>query len=566
MADKREVLIEAKLRDQVSAEAQRMGQNVKNTTQDMQKGLVALSVAGAAAAASLGLMIKAAADEEAGIVRLSVALKNVGVSYDSVKGSLEGVIAATQEKTGIADEDQRQALKSLVIATGDYNKALALLPLTLDLAAATQLDYNTAARLLGRITDESTNVLTRYGITVREGATATEVLATVQQKVGGTALAMGNTAAGAFAKLKAATSDAAESLGKLMLPIVVKVAGALQSLVETISKLPDWLKKVGLVLGGAVAAGGLIAGLGLLIIQAQKGITAILGLAKALGVMQAFSGPAGWASLAIATGLVVAITQLDIFKTKGVDAFQSVGAAAQSAATDIQQATQAIGALPAFGAGQGQEVSTLYEKQQAMFAAAAEKRAKEEAYQGIKTGVEAARASQQYEEFLQSLRMDNLLELQNADLAATNDMLEYEKNLVQQAREYISDLEIADIQASADYLRTEHEAEMTAIEEKRQKELDLIGQIAEAWRGVTGVLWSPVAAPAGGFTPPAYTAEQLAALAATPLTAKGTPQATEEYLASKGLPINVNVYLDGNQVGAALGVSANDQARVRSGG
>ena len=137
-----------------AAQTQLEGMNgfVENNKKAFQTAGVAVTAFGASIVGSLTMAVKAAADEETGVQRLRTALNNVGVSYDNVKVSLEGVIAATQKKTGISDNEQRAALAQLVATTGDYDKALSLLPTALDLAAGKGMDYTSAAEVVGRVT------------------------------------------------------------------------------------------------------------------------------------------------------------------------------------------------------------------------------------------------------------------------------------------------------------------------------------------------------------------------------------------------------------------------------
>ena len=347
MPEQERVII-LRLKDEVSAAARQITASTSSAVDALKRhesALKAVAVGGGIAAAGLGLLAKAAADEEAGIVRLTVALRNVGITYAAVEASLEGVIAATQRKTGIADDQQREAMQHLLFVTKDYELSLLALPAVLDLATARGMDFASAGQVVGRALTGNTEMLGRYGIELAENASATQVLAELTSRFGGTAEAMGDTAAGAMLKLKASLSDTAESFGQMLLPAVTKAADALRGLADTISALPGWVKAVGLGLMGAAAAGGLVAGLGLLAIKLKEGITAVLGLAKALGVMQAMSGPAGIAAALGGVAVAVAISQMDLFKAKGVDAMESVGAGANQTAAAIRGLTEDMTAL-----------------------------------------------------------------------------------------------------------------------------------------------------------------------------------------------------------------------------
>lgn len=192
---------------------------------------------GGAIVGALTLAVKSAQEEEVGIQRLSTSLKNVGVSYDMVKDSLEGIISATQRKTGIADSEQRDALGKLLIITGDYNKALNALPVVLDLAAATQMDTSTAATMLGKALEGNTETLGRYGIKIKEGATESEILAEIIARTGGAAEATANP----FKILSAEIGDVAEMIGKSLLPILKDLIE--NKIVPIIDKVKAWIDK-----------------------------------------------------------------------------------------------------------------------------------------------------------------------------------------------------------------------------------------------------------------------------------------------------------------------------------
>jgi len=158
--------------------------NVEAKTNNINKNFKAVGIgmmaAGGAIVGALGLATKAAADEEVGIKRLSIALKNVGVNYDDVKDSLEANIKATQRKTGISDDQQRDALNELILVTGDYNKALKIMPTALDLAASKGMDLKSAAQTLGRALEGDTMALIRMFPQLKDIAAAQDSLTKAQ--------------------------------------------------------------------------------------------------------------------------------------------------------------------------------------------------------------------------------------------------------------------------------------------------------------------------------------------------------------------------------------------------
>ncbi len=261
--------------------------SIGNITNESRKIGVAFTLVGGAIVAGLGLAAKAAADEEVGIKRLSVALKNVGVEYDSVKDSLEGVIAATTEKTAVSDDEQRESIAGLVAITGDYQKSLDLLPLALDLAAGKGMDLASASQVVGRVSEGNTAILTRYGIQIREGATATEALGLLQQKYAGQAAAYGRTTAGQFTIIKNSIDDLVETIGASLLPVVKSLIAIVKPVIDG---LRGWVEgnrdaanAILLVAGGIGAFMVLTGPLLIALPSIVSGITLLSGAAVALG-------------------------------------------------------------------------------------------------------------------------------------------------------------------------------------------------------------------------------------------------------------------------------------------
>ena len=269
------------------------GQKTSKTLKNV--GLAAMG-AGLAIVAGLGLATKAAEEERIGIARLQIQLKNVGVAYDEVKGSLEGVISATQRKTGIADDQQRSALGDLILVTGDYQRALELLPLALDLAAAKQMDLGMAAELVGKVAQGNMSVLSRYGIVLDENATASEALAIIQERVAGAAEAT----ASPFEILKASLSDMTESIGAALLPTI---SSFIEKATVIIEKIKDWIALNPELIKGLLAVGIVLIGAGGLLFALSQIAKAITAINAALIIMHAISG-IGW--LKLAAGIAVA--------------------------------------------------------------------------------------------------------------------------------------------------------------------------------------------------------------------------------------------------------------------
>jgi hypothetical protein len=124
--------------------------------------------AGASIMAAMGFAVNAAEQDREANARLSQSLKNIGVDYDTVKSSIDKVIDSQIRSSGVASEEQANALSTLILYTGDYQKALDTLPLVIDLAASKQMDLKSAADVLGKVMGGNVSILSRYGIAVED--------------------------------------------------------------------------------------------------------------------------------------------------------------------------------------------------------------------------------------------------------------------------------------------------------------------------------------------------------------------------------------------------------------
>lgn len=270
----------------------------------LAKGMLAL---GGALTAGLGLAVKAAEEERVGIMQLSSVLDNAKGVYANTAAEIENLIAAQQRQTGVTDGEQRQAMAALVVTTNDAQKAMSLLPLAMDLAAAKGMDLTTAAELVGKVAEGNTSILSRYGIQLRDGATASQALAELQDRVSGSAAAM----ASPFAIAKAGMSDMVETIGGALLPVFNSM---LQKIIPIVQAVTDWIAQNPQMVEGIARFAAILVGAGGLIYALVAISKAIVAVNAALAILHGLSGPAGWAALAagvaLAAGAIWAISAM----------------------------------------------------------------------------------------------------------------------------------------------------------------------------------------------------------------------------------------------------------------
>ncbi len=333
MASTGKVEIIVKGKDEASPALKSVGKSADDMGKKMADAGKVMMVAGVGIVATLGAAAKSAEDERINIARLSATMDNVGVSYDKVKDKLEALILVQSRKTGVADEEQRNALSELILATGDYQTALDLLPLALDFAAAKQTDVSTAAEILGKVAMGNTSILTRYGITLADDATAADALAAIQDKVTGSAEKM----ASPLSILKNSFDDMTESIGEALLPIM---DGLIAKSVAIIDKFSKWAKDNPALIKTLLGIGAVLAAGGAILVGLSQLSKAIISINLALVIMKGLSGPKGWAMLAaglvIAGGAILAINKMTAQVSEGTSA--GVTPPPEGSESDAQQA------------------------------------------------------------------------------------------------------------------------------------------------------------------------------------------------------------------------------------
>ena len=221
-----------------------LNKSLKTATKDVEtfgdkmgkigKVVGAAFAAAAAAAGAYAIKIgvegvKAAIEDEKAQTQLAIALENA-------TGATKAQIAATEQSilqmslaTGVADDQLRPALARLVRSTGDTEKAQQLLAQALDISAATGKPLETVAAALSKGFDGNTAALGKLGIGLSAAELKTMSFEQVQAKLsdlfGGAAAANADTYAGRIARMQVAFSEAKETIGFALLPILEKLMG-----------------------------------------------------------------------------------------------------------------------------------------------------------------------------------------------------------------------------------------------------------------------------------------------------------------------------------------------------
>ena len=301
MASKANVEVIIKGKDQASQALKGISGNLQRMSGQLRTTGLAMTAMGGAMVAAFGLAMKAAAAEEVGISRLSVAMRNVGLSYEDARESLEGWIDAQQQSTAFADDEQRAALASLVRITKDVTQAQDLLTLAMDVAIGTNKDLESATTLLMYALSGNWGMLERYIPAIKKAVTEEEKWLLLRKLFAGQAEEYGKTTEGQMKRLQANIGDLKEAIGGLLNEAIKPYIDKLGDMAEAIKKLDP--KIMGLITKIGVGVAGTLTLTGVILLFLSQVPNIILGFKAIKGMVIALTAKIGLLNIAIGVTL-----------------------------------------------------------------------------------------------------------------------------------------------------------------------------------------------------------------------------------------------------------------------
>jgi hypothetical protein len=205
----------------------KLGKQTRVTSTLTSKGFAGMRIAAVGAAGAFGglaiagrSVVNAAVEAEKSQARLQAQLKASDISYRAHAKEIDAVIQRHSRLAGLDDEDLQDAFTSIIRTTGNVSKSLRLVGLASDFARGRQIDVAKAGDIVAKVAGGNVGVLGRYGVKLREGASASEALAALQRKFAGQAEAYGRTNAGAADRAAVAYENLKETLGNALAPVV----------------------------------------------------------------------------------------------------------------------------------------------------------------------------------------------------------------------------------------------------------------------------------------------------------------------------------------------------------
>ena len=215
----------------------------------------------AAAAGALAIKfaidgVKAAAAEEASLVKLEQALRNVGAAHeiDEVNTFLDQM----QRAVGISEDQLRPAYQQLVTATRDVAKAQELLSLALDISVATGKPLESITLALAKAANGQTTALKKLGVPLSDAAIKSGDLTLITQELsdafGGQAAEAANTFQGQLSRLAIAAGEVQEAFGRGFLDAFGDTNDSTNDMMAAIESLEPIMYDLGENIGTLVKA------------------------------------------------------------------------------------------------------------------------------------------------------------------------------------------------------------------------------------------------------------------------------------------------------------------------
>jgi hypothetical protein len=323
--------------------------------------LPAVAALGALTAAA-GYSVKAAIEDSAAQAQLAKTLQNVVGATDAQVSATEKSISAMAMATGVADDQLRPALASLVLGTQDLATANDALNLALDVSAGTGADLATVSDALSKAYGGNFKALRQlspqlYSM-IKDGASLDEVMGELSRTFGGSAAVAANTAEGKFKRLGIALSETAEAIGMAILPAVEAVLPYLISFGNWAQDHVSVLLAVGTAIG-AISVALIAFKAAQVIANAVTIVTTALNWSLAASAAAANTAlTLGVGAAAIAAGLVVAAGAFITFKNATKTSVETI----KPFGPQLSEINNGLGQLPPKLEGAGNAAKSMADK------------------------------------------------------------------------------------------------------------------------------------------------------------------------------------------------------------
>lgn len=229
--------------------------NLGKSTKALGANLKAVFIPAAAAVGALAAVsfsaVKAAVEDASAQALLAKQLQNSTKATKADIAATEDFITAMSLATGVADDDLRPALASLVRVTRNTQKSQKLLRVALNVSKGTGKSLSSVVQAISRAFGGNVKALAKLDPSLKQyitkTSTADQITARLARNFTGAAATAANTYAGRLDRMNVAFAEAKESLGVLLLPILEKfVTVVTDSVIPYVDKMVRAFEQGGL--------------------------------------------------------------------------------------------------------------------------------------------------------------------------------------------------------------------------------------------------------------------------------------------------------------------------------
>ena len=219
---------------QALKDLKRLEDNFVNASKKIAKAFGAATLAAGALATKLAVDgVQAAIADQKSQALLANALRNTTGATDAAIAGVEDYISAQQRLVSVSDDELRPSLTTLLNATQDITEAQALQSLALDISAGAQKDLQSVSLALAKAVGGNIGALTKLGVPLSEDIKKSKDLNAALKELGNTFAGAASTRAqtfeGRMAGIRIAFSEALETLGFALLPVLEELATIFQT-------------------------------------------------------------------------------------------------------------------------------------------------------------------------------------------------------------------------------------------------------------------------------------------------------------------------------------------------
>jgi len=193
----------------------------------IKKAAVPAAVAVAGLAVALGDSVKAAMEDQASQAQLALTMENVTGATDAQLKAQEQMITKMSLASGVADDELRPALASLVRGTKDIEEANKALALAQDVAAGSGKSLGEVSDALAKAYGGNMKGLQALSpeikAMIKDGASLDDVMNVLGGTFGGAMATQAATAQGEMKRFSVGISEAKESIGYALMPVLEAV-------------------------------------------------------------------------------------------------------------------------------------------------------------------------------------------------------------------------------------------------------------------------------------------------------------------------------------------------------